>query len=145
MFIQKFYLIFYRLPFSIMTRVRHDLNFTMPVVLSVLLNNAVSCWDYMFSVIDMWMSMRHWRNDSDRIKPRFSVENLSQCHFVLYRSLMDQPGINPGHAVKGYLLLCTVPGREMEITISRWFWGNYMLELFSVFSFRFSHSISMLE
>jgi len=48
------------------------------------------------------------------------VENLSQCHFVLYRFLVDQPGIEPRHAVKEYVCcyIQALIGEEAKI-ISR--------------------------
>jgi hypothetical protein len=44
----------------------------------------------------MKMTMEHWWNDADRGKPKYSEKNLSHCHFVHYRSLMDGPGIEHG-------------------------------------------------
>jgi hypothetical protein len=38
---------------------------------------------------------RRW-NETDREKPKCSEKNLSQCHFVYHKSLMDWPGIEPG-------------------------------------------------
>jgi hypothetical protein len=32
----------------------------------------------------------------DRGKPKNSEKNLSQCHFVHHKSLMEDPGANPG-------------------------------------------------
>jgi hypothetical protein len=38
---------------------------------------------------------RQW-NEIDRIKPKYSGENLSQCQFVHHKSYMDWPGFEPG-------------------------------------------------
>ena len=40
--------------------------------------------------------MEHRWNESDRGKPRYSGKNLSQCHFVQYKSHMDGSGMKPG-------------------------------------------------
>jgi hypothetical protein len=40
--------------------------------------------------------MKHRWNEIDRGKPKFSGENLSQCHFVYQKSHMDYPVIEPG-------------------------------------------------
>jgi hypothetical protein len=38
----------------------------------------------------------------DRGKPKYSGKNLSQCHFVHYKSHMDRPGIDTrASAVRG--------------------------------------------
>jgi hypothetical protein len=39
--------------------------------------------------------MEHRWNEIDRGKPRYSGENLSQCHFVHHKSNTDRPGIEP--------------------------------------------------
>jgi hypothetical protein len=35
------------------------------VFLTVLRNSAVNCYDYKASLIDEWMRVQHWRNDTD--------------------------------------------------------------------------------
>jgi hypothetical protein len=40
--------------------------------------------------------MEHRWNAIDREKPKYSRENLSQCHFVRHKSHMDWPGIERG-------------------------------------------------
>jgi hypothetical protein len=37
---------------------------------------------------------RRW-NKTDRENPKYSGENLSQCHFVHQNSHIDQPGLEP--------------------------------------------------
>jgi hypothetical protein len=38
----------------------------------------------------------HRWNEIDREKPKYSEKNLSQCHFVHYKSHMERPGIESG-------------------------------------------------
>jgi hypothetical protein len=47
-------------------------------------------------MIDEEMSVGHWQNDKDRVEPKYSEKNLSQCHFVQSKSHMDWNGIKPG-------------------------------------------------
>jgi hypothetical protein len=35
-------------------------------------------------------------NELDRGKPKYSGKNMSQCHFVYYKSHINRPGIEPG-------------------------------------------------
>ena len=42
-------------------------------------------------VVDGWMSMEQWWNDTDRGKPRYRERNLSQYHFVYHKSPMVRP------------------------------------------------------
>jgi hypothetical protein len=41
------------------------------------------------------MSVELWWNDIDRVKPKNSKKNLSQCHFVHHKSPWTDPGVNP--------------------------------------------------
>ena len=44
----------------------------------------------------MRMGMNNWRNDNDGEKPKCSEKNVSQCHFVHYKSHREWPEIEPG-------------------------------------------------
>jgi hypothetical protein len=39
--------------------------------------------------------MEHRWNETDRVKPKYWGENLSQCHFV-HHNIWTDPGSNPG-------------------------------------------------
>jgi hypothetical protein len=43
-----------------------------------------------------FLVMEHRWNEIDRVKPKNSGKNLSQCHFVHHKSHVDWPGIEPG-------------------------------------------------
>jgi hypothetical protein len=47
---------------------------------------------YTAYVVDEWMSMEHWWNDSDRGKLKYWGKKLSHCHFVHQKIL---PTIEP--------------------------------------------------
>jgi len=49
----------------------------------------------MMMMMMMMMSMEHWWNDNDLGKPKYSEENIVQCHFVYHKTYMDCPGIAP--------------------------------------------------
>lgn len=36
-------------------------------------------------------------NDTDKEKLKYSEKTLSQCHFVHCKSIIDSPGMEPGH------------------------------------------------
>ena len=42
---------------------------------------------YIAWVVDEWMSMEQWWNDTDRGKLKYRERNLSQCHSVQHKSL----------------------------------------------------------
>ena len=46
-------------------------------------------------VVDGWMSMEQWWNDSDRGKLKYLDDNLSQCHLVHHKFHTDWPRIEP--------------------------------------------------
>jgi hypothetical protein len=53
---------------------------------------------YTASVVDEWMSMEHWWNDTDRGILKYWEKNLSHTHFIHHKSHMDWTGIehDPG-------------------------------------------------
>jgi hypothetical protein len=57
-----------------------------------LFNDAVNCWGYIVSVINIW---KHWWNDTDEGKPKYLEKNLSQCHYIHRKYQMEWPGIEP--------------------------------------------------
>jgi len=44
-------------------------------------------------VVDGWMGMEQWWNDSDSGKQRYWERNLSPCHVVYHKSPMERPGL----------------------------------------------------
>jgi hypothetical protein len=46
---------------------------------------------YTTLVVDVWMNMENWWNDTDRGKLKCLEEHLSQCHFLYHKSQMDWP------------------------------------------------------
>ena len=47
------------------------------------------------SKMQIEMSMRHWWHDTDRAKPKYGQNNLSQCHFTTNFTI-DDVGLKPG-------------------------------------------------
>jgi Zn-finger protein len=50
----------------------------------------------MISFFSFFLVMEHRWNEIDREKPKYSVKDLSQCHFVHNKSHMELNGIEPG-------------------------------------------------
>lgn len=51
-------------------------------LLFILFNDTVSCQDYKAFMIDEWMNMDHWWNDTGTGKLKYGEKTLSHCHFV---------------------------------------------------------------
>jgi len=45
---------------------------------------------YRASVVDEWIIMGHWWNDTDRGNLKYWERKLSQCHFVYYKFHLDR-------------------------------------------------------
>ena len=58
-------------------------------------NNSVSWYVYVVSVIDTWVCMEYYWNDTDEETFKSLKRNLSQCHFVYQKPDVDWPGIEP--------------------------------------------------
>jgi hypothetical protein len=50
---------------------------------------------YTASVVDEWMSMEQWWNDTDRGKVKYSNKNLSQCQFSTLNLTQTELGSKP--------------------------------------------------
>ena len=46
-------------------------------------------------VVDEWMSMEQWWNDTDRAKLQYLKKKMSQFHFVHHKTHMVWPEIEP--------------------------------------------------
>jgi hypothetical protein len=57
--------------------------------------SCVTLW-WRWLVFSFFLVMEHRWNEIDRGKPKYSGKNLSQCHFVHYKSHMNWPWIEPG-------------------------------------------------
>jgi hypothetical protein len=44
----------------------------------------------------MKLGKEHWWHDTDRVKQKYSVKNLTQCHFVRHKLYTDRPGTELG-------------------------------------------------
>jgi hypothetical protein len=54
-------------------------------------------WRERWPVFSLFQVKEQRWNETDRGKPKYSGENLSQCHFVNHKPHMDRPGIEAGH------------------------------------------------
>jgi hypothetical protein len=54
-----------------------------------------NCWLYLALVLNEWMRMVHWWNDTDSGKPKYFKKNLSLRHFSHNNSHVDWPRIEP--------------------------------------------------
>ena len=59
------------------------------------------------------MNGDHWWNDTDREKPKYSEKNLSQFHFLHYKSHIDYPVCEPGHRYERPATNCLSHGRAV--------------------------------
>jgi hypothetical protein len=46
-------------------------------------------------VADEVTRMKHWRNDTDRERPKDAEQDQSQCHFLRHKFHTHWPGIEP--------------------------------------------------
>ena len=51
---------------------------------------------YTVWVVDGWMGVEQWWNDTDSGKPKYRENILCQCHFVRHKSQTDLRGIESG-------------------------------------------------
>jgi hypothetical protein len=52
----------------------------------------------MSSVIDEWLRMEHWWNDTVNETAMYSDKNLAQCHFFHHTPHTDYPRLEDGPA-----------------------------------------------
>jgi hypothetical protein len=73
-----------------------------------LLADAVKGQDYIASMIGERVIMKHWWDDADRGKRRYSEKTPSKCHFVYQKSHIDWPTIIRGLGKKIFGISCPV-------------------------------------
>ena len=61
----------------------------------LLCKDTVKYWLYLALVLNEWMRMGLWWNDTDRGKPKYFEKIFSLCHFSHNKSHVDWPRIEP--------------------------------------------------
>jgi hypothetical protein len=68
-------------------------NYKRIILINILCDGAVSCWDYTVSVIDEGMCMERGRKHAERKKQKYSKESPFQWYFIHRNSHVDSPDI----------------------------------------------------
>jgi hypothetical protein len=56
-------------------------------ILSLLFNGLVTCFDYIALILNGWMSMEYWWDDTNRRTMKYWEKTLLQCSFGHHKSL----------------------------------------------------------
>lgn len=98
----------------------------------LLFNNAMNCWDKTAPMIDKWVSVKHWWNDTDKGKVNYSKKNLFQCRIVHHKS--HNPATNrptPGphfvHLSEAVSLRFSPRRLGFAPRSTKWYWGGFCL------------------